>query len=90
MLQHLIKDQSYRDCLTKVAQRYQLRAEDINACANTLYHELSKHAHGNTAELVVSQSEHTVTEVAANEAVFCALKDKGCFCLPVKFGERWL
>ncbi|KAH9160835.1 hypothetical protein EDB89DRAFT_698726 [Lactarius sanguifluus] len=84
LLQHLLKDTAYNSCLTKVTERYQLRKEDINACACNLYHELSKHAHGNTAELVVVESEHTVTEVAALEAVFCALKTKGCFRIPLK------
>ena len=68
-----------------MTERYQLRKEDVNACARTLYHELSKHAHGNTAELEVIESEHTTTEAAALEAVFCALRNKGCFQIPIKF-----
>ncbi|KAI9432512.1 hypothetical protein H4582DRAFT_2061711 [Lactarius indigo] len=84
LLQHLLKGTAYNSCLTKVTESYQLRKEDINACAHSLYHELSKHAHGNTAELAVVESEHTITEVAAIEAVFCALKTKGCFRIPLK------
>ena len=33
---------------------------------------------------MVSDNEHTITEVAALEAVFCALKVKDCFNLPLK------
>ncbi|KAH9173485.1 hypothetical protein EDB89DRAFT_698945 [Lactarius sanguifluus] len=84
LLQHLINHQAYQACLVSVTERYQLRKEDVNACARTLYHELSKHAHGNTAELAVVESEHTVTEVAALEAVFCALKNEGCLRIPLK------
>ncbi|KAH9173486.1 hypothetical protein EDB89DRAFT_2228638 [Lactarius sanguifluus] len=84
LLQHLINHQAYQACLVSVTERYQLRKEDVNACARTLYHELSKHAHGNTAELAVVESEHTITEVAALEAVFCALKNEGCLRIPLK------
>ncbi|KAH9173473.1 hypothetical protein EDB89DRAFT_698171 [Lactarius sanguifluus] len=84
LLHHLLKDQVYQTCLSSVTEHFQLRKEDVNSCARALYHELSKHAHGNTAELVVRDSEHTMTEVAALKAVFCALKAKGCFHLPVK------
>ena len=88
ILHHLINDTEYQGCLADVTKRYQLQTADINACASTLYHELSKHAHGNTAELAVIGSEQTITEVAALEAVFCALKKKGCFSLPMKFYLR--
>ncbi|KAH8995485.1 hypothetical protein EDB92DRAFT_209132 [Lactarius akahatsu] len=84
LLQHLIKHQAYQACLVTVTERYQLRKEDINSCVRMLYHELSKHAHGNTAELAVVESEHTITEIAALEAVFCALKNEGCFRIPLK------
>jgi len=69
-------------------EHYQLQKEDINTCACTLYCELSKHTYGNTAKLAVVESEHTITEVAALEAVFCALKSNGCFRLPMKFYLR--
>ncbi|KAH9173481.1 hypothetical protein EDB89DRAFT_2156007 [Lactarius sanguifluus] len=84
LLQHLIKHQAYQACLEDVIRCYQLQKEDVNACTRTLYHKLSKHAHGNTAELAVVESEHTITEVAALEAVFCALKNEGCFRIPLK------
>ena len=85
ILQHLIDhDPEYQKCLESVSNRYQLRKADVNACTRVLYHELSKHAHGNTSSLCVKDTEHTVTEVAALEAVFCALKKQECFRLPLK------
>jgi hypothetical protein len=53
--------------------------------AKGLYVELSKHAHGNvsTSELILDQSKHAMTEVAAIESIFCALKKKGCFHIPM-------
>jgi len=84
LIAHLTQDPGYQQCLQDTAQRLQLRTQDINACTEVLYHELSKHAHGNTSDLVVNDHEHTITEVAALEAVFCALKAKGCFNFPLK------
>ncbi|KAH9173477.1 hypothetical protein EDB89DRAFT_698405 [Lactarius sanguifluus] len=84
LLQHLLKQQAYKACLMGVTECYQLQKKDINACAHTLYHELSKHAHGNMGELALVESEHTITEVAALEAVLCALKSEGCFRIPLK------
>ncbi len=85
LLQHLLKDQAYQASLTNVTKCYQLQKKDVNACAHTLYHELSKRANGNAAELVIMESGYTMTEVAALEAVFCALKNKGCFHIPMRF-----
>ena len=79
-----MNNQVYKKCLKKVTQRLQLRDADVNMCTRVLYHELSKHAHGNTAELVVNNTEHTMTEVAAIEAVFCALKKKCSIKIPMK------
>ncbi|KAH9066205.1 hypothetical protein EDB87DRAFT_1573825 [Lactarius vividus] len=39
---------------------------------------------GLSSELAVVESEHTITEIAALEAVFCALKNEGCFRIPLK------
>ena len=84
ILAHLIQDPLYAGCLADVSDRYQLREIEVNQCAKVLYHELSKHAHGNTAELSVIDTEHSMTEVAAMEAVFCALKKHDCFHLNVR------
>jgi hypothetical protein len=84
LLEHLMKDPEYTNCLETVTERLQLRGADVNMCAHVLYHELSKHAHGNTAELIINNTEHTMTGVAAIEAVFCTLKTKTCFEIPMK------
>jgi hypothetical protein len=84
LLNHLTQDPEYVHCLHNVAQRLQLRQWDINTCTPILYHKLSKHAHGNTSDLIVNDNEHTITEVAALEAIFCALKKKNCFNFQLK------
>lgn len=80
----LMKDKTHKTCLQQVLQQHSLCKEDVNACTWALYYELSKHAHGNTLELVVHNSEHTITKVATLEVVFCALKTKGCFNMDMK------
>ncbi|KAN0129617.1 hypothetical protein V8E53_012613 [Lactarius tabidus] len=84
LLEQLTKDKDYQKCLMDVSCRLQLREADVNACTRVLYHELSKHAHGNTEELIAHYNEHTMTEIAAIEAVFCALKTKHFFHIPLK------
>jgi len=82
----LMKNQSFQECLPEAVERYQAREEDINSCAEGLYHELSKHAHtrhGNLSDLVINSTEYTISEVAAMETVFCALKKEGCFHIPL-------
>jgi hypothetical protein len=72
--------------LKRTLKRYQLRRKDVDNCSKNLYHELSKHAHtryGNTTKLAARDTEHTITEVAAIEAVFCTLKKLRCFSIPL-------
>ena len=76
-------DPEYDECIRITTSRYQLRRIDNNTCAKVLYHELSKHTHGNTGELFVRDSEHTMPEIAAIESVFCTLKKRGCFHIPL-------
>ena len=77
-------DPAYTRCLETVLNRYQLRQDDVNSCTLAMYHEMSKHAHGNVGELIVWDKEHTMTEVASLEAIFCALRKKDCFHLQLK------
>jgi len=90
LLGHLMQDSAYEECLEEVVRLRNLRKEDVNACTCNLYHQLSKYTHGNTDELVLhyteteKEAEPAITEVAAMEAVFCALKKKGCFRLTLK------
>ena len=83
----LMKNQSYQDCLEEITDRYQVRKTDVNSCSENIYQELSKRVHtrhGNDLELKIRSSEHeTITEVAALECVFCALKSEGCFHMPL-------
>ena len=80
----ITKDHIYEECLTEVLHRYQLRKNDVNSCSRVLYQELSKHAHGNVSQLLVTDEDHTITEVAAMESVFGALKNRYCFHLTLK------
>jgi hypothetical protein len=78
-----MRGQAYQKCLKKVLQWLQLQEADANVCAHALYHELSKHTHGNMAELIIDDTEYTIMEAATLEAVFRALKRKGCFLIPM-------
>jgi len=85
ILDELMKDPSYVLCQDMKLKKYHLRKSDVDACTRALYHELSKHAHGtNAGELCIRDTEHTMTEIAAIECVFCALKKRDCFRLPLK------
>jgi hypothetical protein len=84
ILAHLVKDTEYQKCLARVIDRYQLRRKDVNSCTKGLYHSLSKHAHGNRLELMVRDIDYEMKEFAAIESVFCALKERECFRLPLK------
>ena len=84
ILLKLMDDSTYKRVLKKTLNNYHLRESDVNSCSRNLYHELSKHAQGNTEELVITETEHTITEVAAMETVFGALKERGCLSMPIK------
>jgi hypothetical protein len=81
LLGYLMKNDNYRQCVKTTLSRYPkpLRDKDVDSCTKVLYHELSKHAHGNMGQLVVMDTEHAMTEVAAIESVFCTLKKLQCF-----------
>lgn len=82
LLKHLVdEDKIYKKCLKKTLNHYKLRKNEVDSCSYNIYHELSKHAHGNTNELLISDKEHTITEVCAMETIFCALKEQGCFTM---------
>ena len=86
ILETLMNDQVYKSCLKTTFKRYQIRKIEIRRSSATIYHELSKHAHtryGNMDKLVISAPEHAISEVAALETVFCALKKRNCFRLPL-------
>ncbi|KAJ1548469.1 hypothetical protein HK096_001867 [Nowakowskiella sp. JEL0078] len=76
IVENLMNEEEFREILKEQAQKRSLRVNDVDACVKALYHELSKHAHGNIAKLVVSQKEHTPTEVAAIVSVFQFLKKR--------------
>ena len=44
------------------------------------YHRLSKYAHGNiVGDLEINEDEFVLSELAALEGIFCALKKLNCF-----------
>ena len=79
-----MQDPAYEKCLEQTCQHYSLRKQDVNNCSEALYHNLSKYGHGNTHELVIRDTDHTMTEIASIEAIFGTLKVKECFRIPVK------
>ena len=85
-----MKNPVYEKCIKIAASCYQLHERDINSCTRNLYHQFSKHAHGNTAELSVRDTAFTMMEVASIESVFCALKKLDCFYLLLKIVVRYV
>ena len=79
-----MNDPDYNKLLQSTCQSPEVRENDADMYAQVLYHKLSKHAHGNTAELIIDDKEHAMTKVAAMEVVFGTLKKKGSFNIPMK------
>ena len=82
LLYHLMNDPDYQKLLQSTCQSLEVRENDADMYAQLLYHKLSKHAHGNTAELIIDDKEYAMTKVAVMEVVFGTLKKKGCFNIP--------
>jgi hypothetical protein len=53
----------------EVANR-KLVLKDVEACVPNIYHEVSKHAHGNTGVIELNRDEYTVNELAALVSFF--------------------
>ena len=79
---HLMNDPDYKKLLQSTCQSLEVRENDADMYAQLLYHKLSKHAHGNTAELIIDDKEYAMTKVAVMEVVFGTLKKKECFNIP--------
>ena len=80
ILKSLLQEKEYDACRKQSIERYQTRKVDINSCAPNIHHQLSKLAHGNVyGKLVVNERDYTITEVAAIQGIFCALKRLGYF-----------
>jgi hypothetical protein len=83
ILHELLKEPTYDVCLKKNVERYKLFKHQVHSCSEAMYYEFSKHAVGDPGDLHVHDTEHTMTEVAATESIFGALKELGCFRGPV-------
>ena len=74
LLNHLTNDPDYIKLLQSICQRIEVRENDAYMYAQVLYYKLSKHAHGNTAELIIDDKERAMTKVATMEAVLAHSK----------------
>ena len=61
LLYHLMNDPDYKKLLQSTCQSLEVRENDADMYAQLLYHKLSKHAHGNTAELIIDDKEYAMT-----------------------------
>ena len=81
-----MNDPDYKKLLQSTCQSLEVPENDADMYAQVLYHKLSKHAHGNTAELIIDDKEHAMTnEGGRYGSGFGTLKKKGCFNIPMKF-----
>ena len=83
----LLEEPKYNECLKKTVRRYKLKKDDVKKCSSNIFDKL--HAEyadwGNTMDvLTVYDSKYSITEVAAIESLFCALKKLGCFYFPLR------
>ena len=69
-----MNDPDYNKLLQSTCQSPEVRENDADMYAQVLYHKLSKHAHGNTAELIIDDKEYAMTKVATMEAVLAHSK----------------
>lgn len=86
MLQVLLKEPEYNECLKMAVRRYKLQKNDVKNCSSNISDRLEKYNEfGNTMEeLTVYDSQHSITEVATIESLFCALKKKNSFHFPLR------
>ena len=66
---------AFKDIMAKEVARRTLFQRDVERCIKALYHELSKHAHGNDGEIKIRESDYTPSKCAALVSFF-KLQDK--------------
>lgn len=81
----LFNQRSFRSTIEDECCNRSLRPEDVKPCIETLYHLLSKHAHGNTQDIIVDRNNYTVAEVAGIVSVLRYLDNEDA--LGVKWSE---
>ncbi|KAG0642238.1 hypothetical protein HOY80DRAFT_1107981, partial [Tuber brumale] len=68
----MAKQQGFKTALNCVVQERGLVLGEVVTCVRNVYHELSKHAHGNNGTIVIRHEDHTRNEVAALVTIFKA------------------
>ena len=66
---------AFKEIMAEEVASRKLVARDVERCIKALYHELSKHAHGNDGEIIIRASDFTPSECAALVSFF-KLQDK--------------
>ncbi|KAG0635946.1 hypothetical protein HOY80DRAFT_979736 [Tuber brumale] len=73
-LDELAKTTVFQEFLAEEIATRHLVDKDVNRCAAVVYHEASKHKHGNTSIITIYQEDHTANECAAL-ATFLRVQD---------------
>ncbi|KAG0637884.1 hypothetical protein HOY80DRAFT_1081617 [Tuber brumale] len=68
----MAKLEDFKTALSRTVRDRRLVLSDVEDCVHHVYHELSKHAHGNNGSIVIRHKDHTKNEVAALVAIFKA------------------
>jgi hypothetical protein len=76
-------DPNFVAILEMECKAFEMPVRNVMLCVTALYHELSKHAHGNLDNLVIKYKEHSPLEVVALVAVFKYLKNEGVLATSV-------
>ncbi|KAG0642233.1 hypothetical protein HOY80DRAFT_1107960 [Tuber brumale] len=76
-IDEMAKLNDFEDALSKEVKTRKLELEDVKACVQHIYLQLSKHARGNNGKIVIREGDHTVNEVAALVAIFRRQEELG-------------
>jgi hypothetical protein len=69
-LNKLAKRPDFKNLLQIQVTQCKLVLKDVEACVPNIYHEVSKHAHGNTGVVELRGNDYTVNDLAVLAAFF--------------------
>ena len=79
-LNALAETPAFRNILEEEIDKRKLVPKDVERCILNLYHEVSKHAHGNTMQIEINKRLFTPDELCALVSFF-RLQGKWCYPL---------
>jgi len=85
-LDHLAEREDFQAILQEEVAAHKLVYDDVWSCVKKIYHEVSKHAHGNTEPIVLDRRYYTPNELVVLTAFF-RLQEKWSGALEWK--ENW-